>query len=123
MVVESKLRSRQPLGPIVLEVVNIRPEVHLDLLVHPLGLSIGLWVESGTQVRFHSNHGIELLHEPGHKLGASVTHNLVGDPMVTEHPVSEDSCCTKPSQVHPNSLDQRPLGELVDNNQNGIVST
>src|SRR6202045_4213533 len=123
MVVEHKLRCGQPLGPIVLEVVNICPEIDLDLLVNPLSLPISLLVESGAWVCFHSNHGIELLHEPGYKLGTLITHNLVRDPMFMEHPVSENPCCTKSSQVHPNPLNQCLLGELVDNDQNGIMST
>src|SRR6202030_4599365 len=123
MVVERELRCGQPLGPIILEVVNICLEIDLDLLVNPLHLPISLWVESSAWVHFHSNHGIELLHELGYKLGTPITHNLVRDPMFTEHPVSENPCSAKSSQVHPNPLNQCPLGELVNNNQNGIVST
>src|ERR1700726_3878636 len=119
-VVERELRCRQPLSPIVLEVVNICPEIDFDLLVNPLSLPISLRVESCTRVRFYSNHGVELLHEPGYKLGTLITHNLVRDSMFTEHLVLENPCCTKSSQVHPN---QCLLGELVDDDQNGIMST
>src|ERR1700726_3925202 len=123
MVVERKLRCRQPLSPIVLEVVNICLEIDFNLLINLLSLPISLRVESSTRVRFHSNHGIELLHEPGYKLGTPITHNLVRDPMFMEHPVSENPCCAKSSQVHPNPLNQCLLGELVNDDQNGIVST
>src|SRR6202045_266039 len=102
MVVEHKLHCRQPLSPIILEVVNICPEIDFDLLVNPLSLPISLRVESSTWVRFHSNHGIELLHEPRYKLGTPITHNLVRDSMFMEHPVSENPCSAKSSQVHPN---------------------
>src|ERR1700731_3079874 len=122
MVVERELHCGQPLGPIVLEVINICLEIDLDLLVNLLSLPISLWVESGTWVHFHSNHGIELLHEPGYKLETPIAHNFVRHPMVMEHPVSENPCCTKSSQVNPDSLNQCLLGELVDNNKNGIVS-
>src|ERR1700730_11155714 len=122
MVVEHKLCCRQPLSPIILE-VNICPEIDFDLLVNPLSLPISLRVESSTQVRFYSNHGIELLHELGYKLGTLITHNLVRDSMFTEHLVSENLCCTKSSQVHPNPLNQCLLGELVNDDQNGIMST
>src|ERR1700731_3177789 len=123
MVVESKLSCRQPLGPIILEVVHICLEIHLDLLIHLLSLSISLWVESHTQICFFPNHGIELLHEPGDKLGALIAHNFVWDSMVAEHPVLQDLCHTKSSQVNPNPFDQHLLHELVNNNQDGIMST
>src|SRR6202043_2613500 len=114
MVVECELRCRQPLSPIVLEVVNICLEIDFNLLVNLLSLPISLRVESSTWVHFYSNHGIELLHELGYKLGTPITHNLVRDSMFMEHLVSENLCCTKSSQVHPNPLNQCPLGKLVD---------
>src|ERR1700731_4099397 len=123
MVVERKPCCRQPLSPIVLEVVNICLEIDFNLLVNLLSLPISLRVESSTWVCFYSNHGIELLHEPRYKLGTPITHNLVRDPMFTKHPVSENPRCAKSSQVHPDPLNQCLLGELVDNDQNGVMST
>src|SRR6202040_3365419 len=103
------------LGPIVLEVIHICPEIHLNLLIHPLGLSISLQVESSTQVRFHSDHRVELLHESGHELGTPITHDFMWDSMVIKHMVLENPRCTKSSEVDPNPFNQCPLCKLVNN--------
>src|ERR1700731_5144125 len=98
MVVECELCCRQPLSPVILEVVNICLEIDFDLLVNLLHLPISLWVESSAWVHFYSDHGIELLHEPGYKLGTPIAHNLVRDPMFTKHLVLENLHCAKSSQ-------------------------
>src|ERR1700731_3219477 len=59
----------------------------------------------------------------GSTRGTLIAHNLVRDPMFMEHLFLENPCCAKSSQVHPNPLNQCLLGELVDNDQNGIMST
>src|ERR1700730_9674700 len=123
MVIKSKLGSRQPFCPIILEVVHISSEVHLDLLVHPLSLPISLWVESSTGIHFHPDHGIELLHEMRYELRALVAHNFLRDSMVTEHSVPENPCHTESSEVDPNPFDQCPLCELVNNDKDHIMST
>src|ERR1700731_3902156 len=121
MVVEGELHCRQPLCPIVLEVVNIGMEVHLNLLIHLLCLSICLWMESSTWVCLYPNHGIEFLHEMGYELGALLTHNFVWDSMVLEHLISEDACCAESSEVSPNSFNQRLHCELINDDEDGIV--
>src|ERR1700731_4800578 len=80
MVVEGELHCRQPLCPIVLEVVNIGMEVHLNLLIHLLCLSICLWMESSTWICLYPNHGIEFLHEAGYELGPWSLMILCGTP-------------------------------------------
>src|ERR1700731_2128364 len=98
-------------------------EVHLNLLIHPLCLSICLQMESSTWICLYPNHGIEFLHEVGYELGALVTYNFVWDSMVPEHSISEDAHCTESSEVSPNSFNQHLLHELINNDEDSIVPT
>src|ERR1700731_1371273 len=88
-----------------------------------LSLSISLRVEGSTWVCLYPDHGIELLHESRHKLGALITHNFVQDSMVMEHLVPENLCCAESSEVDPNPFNQCLLHELVNNDKDHIVST
>ena len=45
-VVISELHKRYPVNPIILVVIDIKPEVLFQLLVDPFGLTICLWVVS-----------------------------------------------------------------------------
>ena len=78
---------------------------------------------NSTQIHFHPNHGIELLHEMKYKLRALVAHNFLRDSMVMEHSVLENPHCTESSEVDPNPFDQCLLCELVNNDKDHIVST
>src|SRR3984893_14482757 len=97
-------------------------EIHFNLLVHPLRLSISLQVACHTWIRFDFNHGVELLHESGHKLGALIAHNFMWDSMVMEYLVPEDLRCTQTCKVNSDSFNQCPFRKFVNDNKDGIVS-
>src|SRR3984893_2814410 len=122
MVVERELHCRQPLCPVILKMVNVGTEIHLNLLIHPLRLPIRLRAEGSAQIRIHSNHRVELLHKARDALGASVTHNLLKDSIISEHSVAENTCSSKSCKVDPNPLDQCPLCEFIDDNKEGVMS-
>ena len=88
-----------------------------------LSLSISLRVEGSTQVCLYPDHGIELLHESRHKLGALIAHDFVWDSMVMEHLVLENPCRAESGEVNPNPFDQCLLCELVNNDKDHVVST
>ncbi len=69
-VVMRELCERQPIGPIVLSVVNKDAEVLLDLLVNSFGLAICLRMPGGRCVGHDVEQSVELLHELGDELWA-----------------------------------------------------
>ncbi len=46
-VVVCKLREWEPIGPVILTIVNEDLEIFLDFLVDSFGLAIRLWMEGG----------------------------------------------------------------------------
>ncbi len=71
-VVVRKLCEWEPIGPVVLSIVNEDLEVFLDLLVNSFGLTICLRMESGRCVGRDVEESVEFLHEFGDELRASI---------------------------------------------------
>ncbi len=71
-VVVRKLHEWEPIGQVILSIVNEDPEIFLDLLVNSFGLTVCLRMESGRCVGHDVEESIEFLHELGDKLRASV---------------------------------------------------
>jgi hypothetical protein len=88
-VVECELCDSEPLGPVILSVIDPLSQVLLNFGVGALRLSVGLGVVRCGRVAFHADHLVELRHEVGHELGPSVTCDLLGDSKVFEDVVSE----------------------------------
>jgi len=72
MVIRCEFGNRQPVSPIILQVVNVRPQVLFHYRVHSFGLTIGLWMECGRQLRFNFQSCTETMPEWGGKLRPSV---------------------------------------------------
>jgi hypothetical protein len=50
--IRAEFRNRQPSRPVVLPVVDVRPEVPFQVLIEAFGLSVSLRVIGGRQLRF-----------------------------------------------------------------------
>ncbi len=83
-----KLREREPIGPVVLSIVNEDSEVLLDLLVNSFSLTICLGMEGGRCIGRDVEESVEFLHELGDKLRTSVQdddlrHAVLGIDMIS----------------------------------------
>ncbi len=67
-----KLREREPVGPVILSIVNKDTEIFLDLLVNSFGLSVCLRMPGGRRVGHDVEESVEFLHELRDELRASV---------------------------------------------------
>jgi len=90
-IVVGKFGNRDPFVPIILSLVNKKPEELLDLLVDMFSLSVNLWVVSHGHSHFNTKDLAESPHEFGDELSPSVTDHFFGEAVefpdiVTEEP-------------------------------------
>ncbi len=72
-----ELREWEPIGPVVLSIVNKDSKVLFDFLVNSFGLAIRLRMPGGRCVGRDVEESVEFFHELGDKLRASIgDHNL-----------------------------------------------
>jgi len=81
----------QPIGPICLSFVDEDTKVLFDFLIDTFGLAIGLRVICGREVRLDTCHGIEVSHELGSELGASVANCLSWKTEFRPHMIAIDA--------------------------------
>ncbi len=77
-VVVRKLGKWQPIGPVVLSVVDEDSKVLFDFLVDSFSLSVGLWVKGRGRIQGDVEESVEFLHEFRDELRASVGDNDLG---------------------------------------------
>ncbi len=71
-VVMCELCERQPVGPVILSIVNEDPKILFDLLVNSFGLAIRLRMPGGRCIRGDVEESVEFFHELGDKLRSSI---------------------------------------------------
>ena len=86
----TELHYGQPIHPIILVVVDIDPEVLLNLLIDPLCLPIGLRIVCHAGVPLYANESIQVFHEEWIKLKASVMDNFSWDTVESKQMVPVD---------------------------------
>jgi hypothetical protein len=79
--VDDEFGHGEMLVPVVLLPASIEAEVLLDFLVGALGLTVGLWVIGGGEVRFNAKAAEEGAGELGGELGSLVTDDTRGKAM------------------------------------------
>ncbi len=72
LIVVREFCERQPVGPIILSIVNEDSEILFDLLVNSFSLAIRLGMPGGRCVWRDVEQSVEFLHELGDELRASV---------------------------------------------------
>ncbi len=82
----------QPVGPIVLVIVNEDPEIFLDLLVNLLGLAIRLRMPGSRCIRHDVEQSVKLLHELGYELRAVVRDDDLRHSVLSIDVIPEDPC-------------------------------
>ena len=89
MVVRCEFCDRQPVSPIILQVVHIQLQVLFIYGIHLFGLTIGLWMESSRQPRFDSQSCTETMPECRGKLRPSVQSYFSRQSMKSEDVLEE----------------------------------
>jgi hypothetical protein len=79
--VDDKFSHGEVLVPVVLSSASIEAEILLNFLVGTLGLTVGLWVIGGGEVRFNAEVVEEGAGELGGKLGSPVADDTKGKAM------------------------------------------
>lgn len=87
-----KFCKRDPFKAIILMLIDEEVEVLLNLLVDPFSLTISLWVIGCRGGNFNTKELVQLMHELGYKLCASVTDDLLGKSMEFPHMITEALC-------------------------------
>ncbi len=86
-----ELCERQPVGPVVLSIVNGDTEIFLDLLVNSFGLAICLWMQGGRRVGHDIEESVKLFHEFGDELRSSVGDDDLWHAMLGIDVISQNS--------------------------------
>jgi len=89
-VVKSELCEWEEFGPIVLLVVTVDLEILFESLVHPLGLTISLWVITRGEMQGHSECFSEGAEEVGDELQTSVGGDMGGYSVFGKHMCDEE---------------------------------
>ena len=96
-------------------------QVLLNLLVDSFRLPIRLRMVRRGGIAFDAHQFVEVLHEPGLELGASIVNDLPGDTVQSEDVISINLCHAVHRQGCLGWNDMYLLGESVHHHANGIV--
>ena len=108
-------------SPVILMVVDINPQVLFYFLIDPFGLSIGLWVIGRREVPFNVQQLVQVLHEMGVKLGASVVDNLCRNAMQSEYLILVHFGHSFRGDRHVHGNCMYLFGVMIHHNANGSV--
>ncbi len=84
--------ERQPVGPVVLSIVNEDSEILLNLLVNSFGLAIRLRMPGGRCIWRDIKQSVKLLHELGDELRSSVADYDLRHAVLGVDVILENSC-------------------------------
>ena len=118
----SKLRHGDPVRPVVLVVVDVEPQILLQLLVHPLCLAICLWVVGCGGVVLDAQEFVKADRKLGLELWAPVMDYLLGDSMQSKNIIPEQPGCVLGIERGGSGDGMHLLGEPVDHYEDGILS-
>src|ERR1700753_913636 len=117
----SELCQRQPVRPIGLVVIDINPEIVLDLLIHPFHLTIGVRSIGCRRVHLDTKKPVEFAHEPRDVSGITVRDNLPRYTVISYHPVSRQFCDSLAIDLHGHRFGMKPFGECINPDLDGII--
>ena len=120
-VVARKLGHGDPVRPVVLAVVDVEPQILLQLLVRPLCLTVSLWVVGHGRVVFNAQEPVEVDSKLGLELWPPVMDYLLGHSMQSKDMVPQQPGHVLSIERGGSGYCMHLLGELVDHYQDDIL--
>ena len=121
-VVVRKFSHGDSVHPVILVVVDVEPQILLQLLVHPLRLAIRLWVVGCGGVVLDPQEPVEADWKLGQELWAPVMDYLLGDSMQPKDMVPQQPGCVLGIECGGSGYGMHLLGESINHYKDGIPS-
>ena len=122
LVVVGERGESEPVMPVRLSFIDKYTEILFNFLIDSFGLSIGLGVIGCGDVGFNTGHRVEVPHELGCKLGASITDGFSGESEFGPDMIVIDVCSTKCREFHISWKSNNVFGEPINDDYDGVVS-
>jgi hypothetical protein len=122
VVVCGELRQGEPRAPVILQVIDVRPEVLLHDGVESLCLAVGLRVEGGGHATSNLESAAQPTPEVGGELGATVGGDCLWQAVQAEDPLEEQVGEVGGVHVGAARDEVALLGQAVDNYPNGVAT-
>ena len=117
-----KLGHGDPVHPVILVVVDVEPQVLLQLLVRLLGLAICLGVVGCGGVVLDPQEPVKADCKLGLELGTPVMDYLLGDFMQSKNIIPQQPGCVLSIECGGSGYGMQLLGEPVNHYKDGILS-